>query len=366
MHMHRERQVAEPSSLRCERHRSAPHAPLHPLAIAVQTHPDRNRTCAAGDPAVPRSDREGEAHLREGERRTAAGEPEHALTEFASALLADPTNREAYYALAACLEQQGRWKDAERIYRRCAKVLPEERAATERMIRAVRSSARASAGGSPRRGLSEERQPVAPDQTSPADAAKAASTRSSEFVAPRAPRTGPARSLTRLRPPRVLAGPSTAEPSESVVRPRARIVGLLSFPIVLATYVVVGLAVHVLVGLAAAVAVGLALAAVSSLLLSRLRWPGFVGVLHGMVWGVYLTIGAGILSIAIAAVRQPQTPPGTGMWSDPIQIVIPLRWLECASGVGDPAWCGEETVEGDRPEPADGPATVEEAADGLE
>jgi len=296
-------------------------------------------------------------HLREGARHRAAGNLEAALGELASALLANPAHREAFYALGQCLEELGRWRDAERIYRRCARTLPEERPEVERLIRALGSRA----GPKPRRQHSGEDGWVRRDaEVHPAPSIEKPDPGQSS--APPA-RISASNSPPPVRPrgPRVLTRRSASEPSESEVKPRARVFGVLAFPLVLATYVVVGLAIHVLVGFLAAIALAVGIAAIGSLLLSRLRWPAFVGALHGMVWGVFLTIGAGIIFTAMAAVRQPEMQPGTGMRSDPLQIVIPLRWLECASGVGDPAWCGEGAGEEDRGDPAGG---VEPADDG--
>jgi|GEM_PF-5518589 len=316
-------------------------------------------TSAAADGISPAPQQRGadETHLREGERHWAAGNPEAALGAFASALLANPSHREAFYALGRCLEELGRPGDAERIYRRCASTLPDERPRIDRLIRALHAPARLE----PRRPTPGENRLVAGD-------AEGHPVPSIEEPDPDASAASPAKAPAsnspppvRARGPRVLARRSASEPSESEVKPRARVFGVLSFPLVLATYVVVGLAVHAAVGLLAAIALGVGIAAIGSLLLSRLRWQAFVGALYGMIWGVFLTIGAGIIFMAMATVRQPEMQPGAGMRSDPLQIVIPLRWLECASGVGDPAWCGEGAAEEEHGDPAD----VVEATDGV-
>jgi len=271
-----------------------------------------------------------------------AGEWDEAIAAYADALLEDPRHRPSVFGLGAVLCEAGRWDEAARVYRHSLRLFSDDAETTRRLATMLGTLAEvtgtpADQATAPMRGVGNDgRSAVGSDRGGGDQEGAEIEARAASPRRP-APRRSAIHGLSRRR---VIRSTEPPRSDDVTVRPRARVVGLLSFPLVLSTYAVVGLATHFTVGLLAASLVALVLAALASLALTRYRWSAFKGILHGMVWGVNLVVIAGLVSMMIGAIRSTPDVAPMGMFSDPIQIVIPLRWLECAAGNAPPEWCG--------------------------
>jgi tetratricopeptide (TPR) repeat protein len=196
----------------------------------------------------------------QGEAARVSGRPDEAVAWYAQALLLDAGHRPSLLSLAAALTALGREEEAQRALQRADQRLPEDPATGFPRNPAIDGGA---AGLVPRRP-----QAAAPGATQ-------------ELIVPAPP----------------------AEPQRSDLYKRAMLLGGITFPAVLATYVMVGLATHFAPGLGAAALAALLLAAFGSLFFPANRKVAFKGILHGMLWGVGLVLLAGFASIIIAVGR---------------------------------------------------------------
>jgi tetratricopeptide (TPR) repeat protein len=318
-------------------------APSRGSSGADRPHEAANRRISASGHA-----RSPGADFARAEVHRQAGAWDEAIVAYADALLEDPRHRPSVFGLGAVLCEAGRWDEAARVYRHSLRLFADDAETTRRLAAMLGTLAEVTGtppepATAPMSGVGNAGRSAMGSDHGGGDLKGAEIDVRAGSPQHRVPRRSAIHGPSRRR---VIRSTEPPRSDDVTVRPRARVVGLLSFPLVLSTYAVVGLATHFTVGLLAASLVALLLAALASLALTRYRWSAFKGILHGMVWGVNLVVIAGLVSMMIGATRPAPTVAPMGMSSDPIQIVIPLRWLECAAGTAPPEWCGSAVGSG--------------------
>jgi tetratricopeptide (TPR) repeat protein len=216
---------------------------------------------------------------RQGEEARRTQRKEDAVASYAQALLHDARHKPSLLSLARTLAEMDRPSEAQHVLEQAERYYPGDVEVTALLL--ATGSDVVGAGQDP--GL-DRPTPVAAERAP--DFAGASS-------GGRAPLpTGAMQSLIVPAPP--------AKPAKTDSYKRAMLLGGIAFPMVVATYVVVGLAVHFAPGLAAAAGAALLLAALGSLFFPANRSMAFKGMLHGMLWGVAVVLFAGLVSVIIA------------------------------------------------------------------
>jgi tetratricopeptide (TPR) repeat protein len=219
-------------------------------------------------PVVEAASSRADAYFRAGE--ALRGDQDHlaAIDAYTEALLLDPGHRDSLFALGATLSHLGRWGDARRVYEQALRVQPADHAAWTELCACYA-----------RLGMTEEEIQQRGARLRKRVLAHKVTPRQS-FVAPGA----------------------TLRFDETAFRQGPRILGFVSFALVVYAYITVGLLTHFTIGLAAAAAAALTMAAIISQIYRRHRMLAFRAVLHGMLYGLGVTLLVGLGSIVIAIV----------------------------------------------------------------